>query len=104
MTETVESAAEDLTADLASLRQDVARLAEAMSKLVQDQTRAAGSRVSEVAGDAADKIASKAADAQNRVCAAGREVEGLIGRNPLAAMLVSLGVGISIGLISRWRD
>ena len=104
MTKNLESAAEDVTVDVASLLHDVARLAEAISKLVQDQTHTAVSRVSEVAGDAADRIASKAGAAQNRVRAAGREVEAVIGRNPLTAVLVSLGVGILVGLISRRRD
>jgi ElaB/YqjD/DUF883 family membrane-anchored ribosome-binding protein len=104
MTRNLESAAEDFAADMASLRHDVARLAEAMSKLVQDQTQAAVSRVSAVAADTADNIASKAGDAQNRVRAGGREVEAVIGRNPVATVLVSLGVGTLVGLISGLRD
>src|SRR6266568_3226489 len=67
MTKNAEGAAGDLTADVTALRQDVARLAETMSKLVRHQTQAAGVRVSEAVGDAGHKIASTAADAQNRV-------------------------------------
>ncbi len=101
MTENAEGTA---GADLAALRQDVARLAETVSKLVQQQTQAAGHRVSEAVGDARDKIARTAADAQNRVCAASGEIEACIERHPLTAVLIALGVGVSLGLLSRSRD
>jgi ElaB/YqjD/DUF883 family membrane-anchored ribosome-binding protein len=94
----------DITADLAALRRDVARLAETMSTLVQQQAQAAGHRVSEAVGDARDKIASTAADAQDRVRAATGEIEACIERNPLMAVLVALGVGVSLGLLTRSRD
>jgi ElaB/YqjD/DUF883 family membrane-anchored ribosome-binding protein len=93
----------DLAADLAALRRDVARLAETMSALVQQQTQAAGRRVSEAVGDARDRIASGATDAQNRVRVASGEIEACIERNPLTAMLVALGIGMSLGLLSRSR-
>jgi ElaB/YqjD/DUF883 family membrane-anchored ribosome-binding protein len=101
MTTNVEGAAGDIAADLAALRQDVARLAEAMRELLQNQTQAAGHRVSEAVGDARDKIASTAVDAQNRVRAASGEIEAGIARNPLIAVLIAFGVGMSLGLMSR---
>jgi ElaB/YqjD/DUF883 family membrane-anchored ribosome-binding protein len=103
MTKTAEGAGGDLTADLAALRQDIARLAETMSELVQHQTKAAGFRASAAVGDARDKIASTAADAQNRVRAASGEIEASIKRNPLTAVLIAFGLGISLGMMSRWR-
>jgi ElaB/YqjD/DUF883 family membrane-anchored ribosome-binding protein len=103
MTKNVEGASGDLSADLTVLRQDVARLAETVHELLQHQTQAAGLRMSEVVGDARDKIASTAADAQSRVCAAGHEIGVSIERNPLTAVLIALGIGMSIGLISRSR-
>ena len=93
----------DITADLAALRRDVARLAETMSTLAQQQAQAAGHRVSEAVGDARDKIASTAADAQDRVRAATGEIEACIERNPLMAVLIALGVGVSLGLLTRSR-
>jgi ElaB/YqjD/DUF883 family membrane-anchored ribosome-binding protein len=103
MIKTAESTTGDVSADLAALRHDVARLAETMSKLVQQQTQAAGHRVSEVAGGARDKVASAAADAQHRVRAASGEIEASIQRNPLMAVLIALGVGLSLGLLTRPR-
>lgn len=103
MTKSVEAAAEDVAADLAALRQDIARLAATMNDLVQHQTQAAGHRVFAAVGDARDKIASTTADAQDRVRAASREVEASIERNPLTAVLISFGVGMVLGLLSRMR-
>jgi ElaB/YqjD/DUF883 family membrane-anchored ribosome-binding protein len=103
MTENLKGAAGDLAADLSALRKDVARLVETMSELVQHQTQAAGLRVSETVGDARDKIASTAADAQNRVCAASGEIEASIERNPLTAVLIAFGIGMLLGVVRRSR-
>ncbi len=103
MTESGEGTTGDLAADLAALRKDVAHLAATMNELVQHQTAAAGHRVSEAVGDVKDRIASTAAGAQSRVCAAGSEIEAYIERNSLTAVLIALGVGISLGLLGRSR-
>ncbi|MGA3403111.1 MAG: hypothetical protein ABSC95_28195 [Acetobacteraceae bacterium] len=104
MTTNAEGTAGDFATDLAALRQDVARLTDSVSTLVQHQTQAAGSRVSEAVEDARGKLASTAADAQHRVCAASSAIEAEIERHPLTSVLIALGVGMSIGLLSRWRD
>ena len=103
MTENAEGTAGDFAADMAALRQDVARLAETVSKLLQQQTQAAGHRVSEAVGDAREKIAGTAADAQNRISVAGGEIEACIERHPLTSVLIALGVGVSLGLLIRPR-
>ena len=103
MTINVERPAGDLTADLAALRHDVARLTETMSELVQHQTQAAGHRVSEAVGDARDKIASTAADAQNRVRVASGEIEASIEHNPLTAVGIAFGIGMLLGVMTRSR-
>ena len=99
MTRNNEAAVEDFTADLAAVRKDVARLAETMSELVQHQTQAAGLRVSGVLEDAGSKIASTAADAQDRVRAASVDIEAGIERHPLTALLIAFGIGMSLGMI-----
>ena len=104
MIKSAEGAAGDLTADLAALRQDVARLAETMSELVQHQTGAACLRASAAVGEVRDKIASTAADAQNRVRAASGDFEASIKRNPLTAVLIAFGIGMLLGMMSRWRS
>ena len=103
MTPNVEGATADIGADLVALRRDIAHLAEAMRGLVEAQTQAAGVRMSDAMGDARSKISHVAEDAQNNVRAASGEIEAAIDRNPLTAVLVALGVGMAIGLISRSR-
>ena len=103
MTPKVEGATADIGADLAALRRDIAHLAEEMRGLVGVQTHAAGVRLSGAMGDAKSKISNAADDAQNNVRAASGESGAAIDRNPLTAVLVALGVGIFIGLISRSR-
>ena len=75
MTTNAEATAGDFATDLAALRQDIARLADTMSTLVQHQKQAAGTRVFEAVGDAGSKLASTAAGAQNRICAATGAIE-----------------------------
>lgn len=103
MTKNAEGAAEDLATDLAALRQDVVRLAETIGELVQHQTQAAGVHVSEAVGDARDKIASTAADAQKRIRSAAGEIEASIERNPLTAALIAFGIGMLLGTMARSR-
>lgn len=87
MSKSTEGAPGDLAADLAALRQDVAQ--------------AAGHRVSEAVDEVKDIIASTVADAQSCIRAASGEIEACIERNPFTAVLIALGVGMSVGLRSR---
>ncbi len=103
MSKNAEGAGGDVTADLAAIREDVARLAETISKLMQRQTQAAGLGVSEAVGDARDRFASTAADAQNRAREASGEIEASIERNPLTAVLIAFGIGMWLGMMSRSR-
>jgi ElaB/YqjD/DUF883 family membrane-anchored ribosome-binding protein len=81
MTKNTEGAAGDLTAELAALRQDVARPAETASELVQHQV----------------------ADAQENVRAVRGEIGASIQRNPMTAVLIAVGIGVLIGRMNRWR-
>jgi ElaB/YqjD/DUF883 family membrane-anchored ribosome-binding protein len=93
----------DVAADLAAIREDVARLAETISKLLQRQSQAAGVGVSEAVGDAKDKVADTAAEARNLTRAASGEIEASIERNPLTAVLIAFGIGMWLGMMSRSR-
>ena len=103
MSESIEGATADIATDLAALRRDIAHLAEAMRGLAAVQTQAAGVRLSGAIGDAKSKISNAADDAQNNVRAASSEIEAAIDRNPLTAVLIAFGVGMSIGLIRGSR-
>ncbi|MBP0464190.1 DUF883 family protein [Roseomonas sp. PWR1] len=103
MTKLPEAPSADVAADLAALRQDVARLADSMTALMQGQAQGAAQRVSDIVDDAKAKVTSTAADVKSRVNAAGGEIEASIERNPLTAMLISFGVGMALGMMSRSR-
>ena len=78
MTKHAEGASGDFAADLAALGQDIAHLAETLSKLVQHQTA-------------------------DRVHTASSEIEASIRRNPLTAVSVAFGIGIAVGMMNRSR-
>lgn len=103
MTRSSEGTTEDIPADLAALRQDVARLSESISALLQTQAQGAAQHFSDAVGDAKAKFASTAADVKSRVNAAGGEIEASIERHPLTAVLISFGVGMALGMVSRFR-
>lgn len=103
MSETIKGAKEDIADDLAALRRDIAHLTEAMRGLAEDKTQAAGLRLSEAMGDAKNKISNAADDASKQVWMASGEIEAAVDRNPLTAVLIALGVGIAIGLVSKTR-
>lgn len=94
---------EDITADLAALRHDVARLAEYVGAQVQGQAQGAARHVSDAVDDAKSRIASTAADVKSRVTTAGGQVEASIERNPLTAIVVSFGAGMALGMMVRSR-
>lgn len=103
MTKGDDAAIGDLAADLAALRQDIARLTDTVSGLAQRQTEAAGQRVSEAVNNVGEKLGCAAAEMHNRVRTANGEIEACVSRNPLTAVLIALGVGMSLGLLSRLR-
>lgn len=103
MTKISEGNSADITADLAALRRDVVRLSETISALLQGQALGAARHVSDSVDNATAKFASAAADVQSRVTAAGGQVEASIERNPLTAMVISFGLGMALGMMSRSR-
>ena len=103
MTNGNEGTTGDLAANLAALRQDVARLVDTISGTRATSDTSCRHRVSEAVGDVKDRIASTATDAQSRVRSASGEIEAYIERNPLTAVLIALGVGMSLGLFTRPR-
>jgi ElaB/YqjD/DUF883 family membrane-anchored ribosome-binding protein len=103
MTGNVESATTDIAADFAALRHDIVRLTEALRGLLDRQTQTAGARVSDAAQGVTDKIAQAAGNAQKGAQATGDELVACIGRNPLTAVLVAIGLGLFIGRIGRPR-
>ena len=103
MTKTTEGTFEETTAHLAALRRDIARLSESVSALLQNSAPGVAEQVSDAVDDAKAKFSSTAADVKSRVNGAGGEIEASIERHPLTAMLISFGVGMALGVMTRAR-
>ncbi|MCZ8147589.1 MAG: hypothetical protein O9325_07050 [Roseomonas sp.] len=103
MTNNIQGASEDIAEDLAALRQDVARLSESIAALLQSQSQGAAQRVTDAVEDARAKLAGTAADVKSLANAAGADIEASVARNPLTAMLISFGLGMALGMMSRSR-
>src|SRR6201994_587161 len=111
-----EQKASQITADLAALREDFAKLSASVADLVKAQAGEASAAMRSAVGDARERLASstaqtrerlagraadaqarvmdKAADAQDRFVAATADLESTIERNPLIAVLIALFIGL----------
>lgn len=99
----VEEATQDFSADLAALRDDVTKLTSSVSEFIRSHTVATSSSVVDAVDNAKQKISDTASKAQDRVSETSADLESTIERNPLAAVLVAMVVGLMIGLVSRGR-
>lgn len=103
MTKPVEEATQDFTADLAALRDDISKLTLSVTELVRSQASSTADTMMGAVNNARQKFTDSASDAQDRVSAISSDLESTIERNPLTAILVAIGAGILIGLMSRPR-
>jgi ElaB/YqjD/DUF883 family membrane-anchored ribosome-binding protein len=92
-----------LSADLGALREDISRLTTSVADLVKGQTAGATASVMGVMGDARDRVSDTASDARERVSAATADLEAVIERNPLIAIVAALIAGLFMGILSRPR-
>jgi ElaB/YqjD/DUF883 family membrane-anchored ribosome-binding protein len=99
----VDEVSKDVAADLAALRDDVAKLSSSVSEFIRTQTEATANTVFEAVDSARQRIAATAGKAQDRAGEISSDIEATIERNPLSAMLIALAAGVVIGLLSRGR-
>jgi ElaB/YqjD/DUF883 family membrane-anchored ribosome-binding protein len=99
----VEEATRDFSADLAALRDDIGKLTSSVSEFVRSHTMATTSTVADAVDDARQKISDTAGKAQDRVAGTSADLEAIIERNPLAAVLIAMVAGLLVGLLSRGR-
>jgi ElaB/YqjD/DUF883 family membrane-anchored ribosome-binding protein len=114
-----------LSADLAGLRDDFAKLSSSVAELVKGQASQASAAMRGAVGEARERLASstaeardklagraadaqggvggRAADAQDRFVATSADLEATIERNPLIPVLTALFLGVLIGALSRSR-
>lgn len=94
-------AAEALKEDLATLRRDLAAMAEQVGELVKGYVREARDEASERVGKARDKAGEAMAEAAAQSHAARECCENLVRKQPITALVSALGVGFLLGLV--WR-
>ncbi len=95
--------AADLSADLAALREDVARLSDTLAGLVRNQTDAANATMRGVIDDARGQLSLAAGSIRAGALDKSADFERRIERNPVAAMLIAAGLVLAFGVISRTR-
>lgn len=96
-------AAQDFAADLAALRADIASLTTSVGALIKAETSASTETLYGAMDAARQKLADGAADAKERLSGASSDLEVVIERNPLVAVLIALAAGLFVGLLSRGR-
>lgn len=104
MTKNTESTSADLAADIAALREDVAKLADTLGKVAKARVGNAVPAADDAGSAIMGKLADTAAGAQTQLRAAGAKLESGIEQHPMAAMLIAFGVGLSLAMASRVRS
>ena len=100
-TEIAHDPRQDLAADLQTLRADIANLTESVTTLVKAKV-ADKTEIFYGAVDSGRQIISDSATgAKDRLAGASSDLEASIERNPLIAVLIAMGAGLVIGLLSR---
>ena len=96
----LEETSKDFTADLASLRDDVAKLSSSLSEVIRTHSAATTNTVFDAVNNARQKISDTASKAQDRVARASTDLETTIERNPLVAVLIAMVAGIFVGMVA----
>ena len=99
----VEEVSRDFTADLALLRDDVAKLSSSLSDFIRTQTATSASTVVDVVDNARQKISDTGNKAQHPVAGASTTLETTIELKPMVAALIAMVAGMLVGLLSRGR-
>jgi ElaB/YqjD/DUF883 family membrane-anchored ribosome-binding protein len=92
----VEEAFQDFTAELASLRDNVAKLNSSLSELIRTRSTAQTNSVFDAVDNAQQKISDTAGKAQD-------SVETTIEHKPMVAALIAMVSGMLVGLLSHGR-
>ena len=96
---TTDEPTDELKSELKALRDDFAKLVETVKSIGEEQAESAIHRAKEAAEHAAEGLRMSAAEARQRGEAAAEEVEVMIQRHPLTAILIALGLGYIFGRV-----
>jgi ElaB/YqjD/DUF883 family membrane-anchored ribosome-binding protein len=92
---------EELQAQIETLKEDLATISATLSDLVRSGVREGRSRAEQKASEFSQQGREQAAAALEEARAYGDAFEEKIVQNPFAAVLVALGLGFLVGLMSR---
>ena len=97
----VEEVSQDFAADLASLRDDVAKLSSSVSEFIHAHSAATPN----TDFDAVDNEPQKISDTANKdhVAGASTDLKITIEHKPMVAALIAMVAGMLVGLLSRGR-
>ena len=109
-----DATADRLAKDVSSLREDMTKMHDILSKFVSEAgghaartarsvSQAVASQVGSTASGLANTGAEMASSATDQLKTFATELEGIARKNPLGALAGALAVGIVIGLIVRGR-
>ena len=99
----VEEVSRDFTADLALLRDDVAKLSSSLSEVIRTRSAATTNTVFDAVNNARQKISDTGNKAQHPVAGASTTLETTIELKPMVAALIAMVAGMLVGLLSRGR-
>ena len=92
---------EELQAQIETVKEDLAAISATLADLVRSGVREGRERMERTARQYRQQGAEQADAALEEARAYGEALEGRIVQNPFAAVLVALGLGFLIGLLSR---
>lgn len=96
-----QEATQDFSADLATLRDDIAKLTGTVSQLLRNRASSATDQAYGSFAQARDQLSERASGVREQVGSLGADVETKIERNPLTAVLIAAVAGLVLGLFSR---
>lgn len=98
-----ETSMDDVTEQMAILRDDISALTTTLAELVQDKSSNLSDAAKAKAEEAQRKVQDGADQAMNQAANARAYVEDTVARNPGGALAVAAGVGFLVGMISARR-
>lgn len=93
--------AEDLQAQIETVKEDLAKIGATLAELVKSGVREGRSKVEQAADEYRRKGEEQAEAALKDARAYGDALEEKIVQNPFAAVLVALGLGFIVGMMTR---
>jgi ElaB/YqjD/DUF883 family membrane-anchored ribosome-binding protein len=95
---------EDFGADLAALRDDIAKLTSSVAAFVNSQSTTTQNKVFEAVGNTQKKmsqLSDTASKAQDRVVSTSADLGAAVERNPFISVFVAMTAGFIVGMVSQ---